>query len=193
MDGLSVLTNGSEVDKLKFLFQVYDVDGEWTGCTFDVVRAVPWRSAVGTGCAARMEYSQFVPTCGPAHLSLVGNGVIDYDELRVVLKSCMNESALSFSDAKLDELTRALFEDADTDNSGAISFEELQAELDKHPGVVENLTIRSSNSYCSLFLHNNFQYCITVPAVLLTGCSHPSLPNDGRWPRWSHTGPPGGT
>lgn len=30
MDGLSVLTNGSEVDKLKFLFQVYDVDGEWT-------------------------------------------------------------------------------------------------------------------------------------------------------------------
>lgn len=73
---------------------------------------------------------------------MVGNGVIDYDELRVVLKSCMNESALSFSDAKLDELTRALFEDADTDNSGAISFEELQAELDKHPGVVENLTIR---------------------------------------------------
>lgn len=28
MDGLSILTNGSEVDKLKFLFQVYDVDGE---------------------------------------------------------------------------------------------------------------------------------------------------------------------
>ena len=28
MDGLSVLTNGSEVDKLKFLFKVYDVDGE---------------------------------------------------------------------------------------------------------------------------------------------------------------------
>ena len=28
MDGLSLLTNGSELDKLNFLFQVYDVDGE---------------------------------------------------------------------------------------------------------------------------------------------------------------------
>ena len=27
MDGLTLLTNGSEVDKLRFLFQVYDVDG----------------------------------------------------------------------------------------------------------------------------------------------------------------------
>lgn len=54
----------------------------------------------------------------------------------------MDESALKFSEDKLDELTRALFEDADTDRSGTISFEELQAELDKHPGVVENLTIR---------------------------------------------------
>lgn len=28
MDGLTLLTNGSEVDKLHFLFQVYDVDGK---------------------------------------------------------------------------------------------------------------------------------------------------------------------
>ena len=27
MDGLTLLTNGTEVDKLRFLFQVYDVDG----------------------------------------------------------------------------------------------------------------------------------------------------------------------
>ena len=37
---------------------------------------------------------------------------------------------------------RALFEDADVDKSGTINFEELKAELSKHPGVVENLTIR---------------------------------------------------
>ena len=37
---------------------------------------------------------------------------------------------------------RALFEDADTDNSGTISFDELKSELEKHPGVIENLTIR---------------------------------------------------
>lgn len=28
MDGLTLLTNGSESDKLRFLFQVYDVDGK---------------------------------------------------------------------------------------------------------------------------------------------------------------------
>lgn len=30
MDGLTLLTNGSESDKLRFLFQVYDVDGKWS-------------------------------------------------------------------------------------------------------------------------------------------------------------------
>ena len=75
-------------------------------------------------------------------LFYAGNGYIDFDELRTVLKSCMGESTLHFSDEKLDELTRALLEDADVDNSGTITFEELQAELDKYPGVIENLTIR---------------------------------------------------
>ena len=40
-------------------------------------------------------------------LSDTGNGHIDFHELRTVLKSCMNESALKFSDDKLDELTRS--------------------------------------------------------------------------------------
>ena len=97
----------------------------------------------------------------PEYFTLLGNGYIDFDELRLVLKSCMDESALKFSEDKLDELTRALFEDADTDNSGTISFEELQAELDKHPGVVENLTIRYTHvNYCV-----NENYLL----VLLTG------------------------
>lgn len=76
-------------------------------------------------------------------LSYAGNGFIDFDELRTVLKSCMDESALQLSESNLDELTKALFEDADVDKSGTITFEELKVELDKHPGVIENLTIRS--------------------------------------------------
>lgn len=75
-------------------------------------------------------------------LTFAGNGFIDFEELRTVLKSCMDESALQLSDSNIDQLTRALFEDADVDKSGTITFEELQAELDKHPGVIENLTIR---------------------------------------------------
>lgn len=65
----------------------------------------------------------------------------------------MGESTLHFSDEKLDELTRALLEDADVDNSGTITFEELQAELDKYPGVIENLTIRYINIEISCYVN----------------------------------------
>jgi hypothetical protein len=73
-----------------------------------------------------------------------GNGYIDYDELHTVIKFCMDESTLEFSDDTLDELTRALFNDADEDSSGTITFEELKRELDRHPGVLENLTISAA-------------------------------------------------
>lgn len=72
-----------------------------------------------------------------------GSGSIDPDELRTVLKSCLRESAISLPEEKLDDLTLALFESADKDNSGAITFEELKAELENFPEVMENLTIRS--------------------------------------------------
>lgn len=49
---------------------------------------------------------------------------------------------LDLSEETLDALTKTLFDSADADQSGAISFEELRDELMKHPGVIENLTIR---------------------------------------------------
>ena len=54
----------------------------------------------------------------------------------------MGESALQFTNEQLDELTRALIEDADATNSGTLTFEELQSALSKHPGLVENLSFR---------------------------------------------------
>ena len=48
------------------------------------------------------------------------------------------------SEETLEELTKTLFESADADGSGSITFEELHDELTKHPGVIENLTIRLS-------------------------------------------------
>ncbi|XP_069766258.1 NADPH oxidase 5 [Narcine bancroftii] len=74
-----------------------------------------------------------------------GSGSIDPDELRTVLKSCLRESAISLPEEKLDDLTLALFESADTDNSGTITFEELKEELEKFPEVMENLTISAAN------------------------------------------------
>lgn len=78
-----------------------------------------------------------------------GSGSIDPDELRTVLKSCLRESAISLPEEKLDDLTLALFESADKDNSGSITFEELKAELENFPEVMENLTIRSQRCFYS--------------------------------------------
>uniref|UniRef100_A0A672M8G6 NADPH oxidase 5 n=1 Tax=Sinocyclocheilus grahami TaxID=75366 RepID=A0A672M8G6_SINGR len=110
LEALDLLIHGSETDKLRFLFQVYDVDGK-----------------------------AIVLTCH------VGSGSIDPDELRTVLKSCLRESAISLPEEKLDDLTLALFESADKDNSGSITFEELKAELENFPEVMENLTISAAN------------------------------------------------
>nr|KAF6393057.1 NADPH oxidase 5 [Pipistrellus kuhlii] len=74
-----------------------------------------------------------------------GNGSIDADELRTVLQSCLLESAISLSEEKLDQLTLALFESADKDCSGDITFEELRDELQRFPGVMENLTISAAH------------------------------------------------
>ncbi|XP_042333303.1 NADPH oxidase 5 isoform X2 [Sceloporus undulatus] len=74
-----------------------------------------------------------------------GNGSIEPEELRTVLRSCLKESSISLPEKKLDDLTAALFESADSDHSGAITFEELQAELEHFPEVMENLTISAAS------------------------------------------------
>ena len=71
-----------------------------------------------------------------------GSNTIDFDELKTVLLSCMEESSLKLSDEDIDELTRALFNEADEDGSGEITFDELQAELNKYPDIRDNLTMR---------------------------------------------------
>uniref|UniRef100_A0A8C6PMT0 NADPH oxidase 5 n=1 Tax=Nothobranchius furzeri TaxID=105023 RepID=A0A8C6PMT0_NOTFU len=120
LKALNLLIHGNETDKLRFLFQVYDVDGE-----------------------SQTHEGQSEPAL-PASLPEQG-GSIDPDELKTVLKSCLCESAISLPEEKLDDLTLVLFESADKDNSGSITFEELKAELENFPEVMENLTISAAN------------------------------------------------
>lgn len=101
---------------------------------------VPPRAQVTDGAQFLFgSYVVFVLVIVLRHFS--GSGTIDREELKTVLKSSMEESSIQLPEERLDELTNILFEDADTDNSGSITFEELSTELEKHPGVLENLTI----------------------------------------------------
>lgn len=54
----------------------------------------------------------------------------------------MEESSLKLSDDDLENLTAVLFESADTNQSGSITFDDFRRELERHPGVVENLSLR---------------------------------------------------
>ncbi|XP_035699930.1 NADPH oxidase 5-like [Branchiostoma floridae] len=100
MAGLSCLLTGSEEEKARLLFQVYDVNG---------------------------------------------NGSIDRGELKLVLSSCMEEGA--FSDDQISDLTEALFEDADSDCSGAITYIEFLEEMSRQLELLDCLAL--SVVYCA--------------------------------------------
>ena len=68
--------------------------------------------------------------------------MIQHRELQHVMRACMEENGMKFSEDQIDDLTMALFEDADSENRGAITYEALKNQLEKHGGLLENLSIR---------------------------------------------------
>ncbi|XP_046833687.1 NADPH oxidase 5 [Vespa crabro] len=96
IDAMHEFAGKSADDKIKFLFKVYDIDGD---------------------------------------------GLIQHRELEHVMRACMEENGMEFSDEQIEDLTMALVEDADACNRGAITFEGLKKQLEKHEGLLENLSI----------------------------------------------------
>nr|CAH0104031.1 unnamed protein product [Daphnia galeata] len=101
--GLEQLCSQSAEDRVRFLFQIYDGDGD---------------------------------------------GLIQLHDLRSVLRACTEENKMNFSDEQLDQLTLALYEDAVDSVDGNVSaangleFEHLKAQLEKHPGLIDELSFR---------------------------------------------------
>jgi len=54
----------------------------------------------------------------------------------------MEENGMRFSEDQIEDLTMALFEDADSESRGAITYSALKNQLEKHEGLLENLSIR---------------------------------------------------
>ncbi|XP_043204589.1 NADPH oxidase 5-like isoform X2 [Amphibalanus amphitrite] len=96
LDAMHQFAGQSHDDKIRFLFKVYDLDGD---------------------------------------------GLIQHNELQHVIHACMEENGMRFSEEQIEDLTWALFEDADAEETGAITYEALKAQLEKHEGLLENLSI----------------------------------------------------
>lgn len=58
------------------------------------------------------------------------------------MRACMEENGMRFSEEQVEDLTIALFEDADSESRGAITYDALKYQLKKHDGLLENLSIR---------------------------------------------------
>ncbi|CAB3992535.1 NADPH oxidase 5, partial [Paramuricea clavata] len=76
-----------------------------------------------------------------------GNGYLSEDEMRTVLKSCMEESKLKLDDQQVDELMEVLFEEIETNHKGEIGLDQFKAFLSKHPGVTEHLSISAAHLF----------------------------------------------
>lgn len=70
-----------------------------------------------------------------------GDQSISKDELKSVLKACMAENKLYFSDSQIERLAMVLIEDADVDNNDSISWLEFKNLIEKQPGLTANLAI----------------------------------------------------
>ncbi|EFX75389.1 hypothetical protein DAPPUDRAFT_323294 [Daphnia pulex] len=77
-----------------------------------------------------------------------GDGLIKLCELKSVLKACIEENGMKFSEKQVEELAEALYDDArdrsDTSRHSTrngLTYDELKAQMSKHPGLLENLSI----------------------------------------------------
>ncbi|NWZ86596.1 NOX5 oxidase, partial [Poecile atricapillus] len=129
LGSLRRLLRGNSTEKLRFLFQVYDVDGERrkSGSGGDFLGSLwDWSS----------RNSRFLLPAGN------GSGSIDGQELLQVLRGCLRESSLALPEERLRALSQALLRACDRDRSGSISFPELREQLEAFPELLESLSIR---------------------------------------------------
>lgn len=70
-----------------------------------------------------------------------GDGAIDPEELRRMLWTSLAENSLSFGPEVVEDLVAAMFDHADTNGDGVISYEEFAGAITHYPGIVEHMTL----------------------------------------------------
>ncbi|KAI4468335.1 nadph oxidase [Holotrichia oblita] len=149
LDAMHQFSGKTPEDKIKFLFRVYDLDGD---------------------------------------------GLIQRKELQDVMTACMHENGMKFSPDQIEDLTSAMIEDAGTNNKDAITYEALKNQLEKHGGLLENLSISIDRwllpakpkppatimerikqavpyQVTKPYLKNNYEYVIFLSCVVIVNVS----------------------
>ena len=72
------------------------------------------------------------------------DGRIDFDEMKMMLKCCMEDTPYVDMDQTMEELAAYLFTKTDKDDSGDISFEELQNAFKKYDTIFSQLSFSTS-------------------------------------------------
>lgn len=73
-----------------------------------------------------------------------GSGSIEKHEFALVIQSSMDANAFALSQAQIDMMTNALFEEIDTDKSGTVSFDELSYGMAQSPRWLESMQLSAS-------------------------------------------------
>ncbi|XP_037077900.1 LOW QUALITY PROTEIN: NADPH oxidase 5-like [Pollicipes pollicipes] len=114
------------------VFQIFDRDGSGTVSLQEFIDAMHQFAGQSHDDKIRFLFKVY---------DLDGDGLIQHRELQHVMHACMEENGMKFSDEQIEDLTSALFEDADVQGHGTITYEALKAQLEKHEGLLENLSI----------------------------------------------------
>jgi Ca2+-binding EF-hand superfamily protein/predicted ferric reductase len=84
-----------------------------------------------------------------------GDGHIDYNEMRMMLKCSLEESPSLDTEETVDDLAAFIFKDADTDGSGDISFEELKGAFKRNENLFKSLSMSTSIWIKPKFINKN--------------------------------------
>ncbi len=84
-----------------------------------------------------------------------GDGTIDLGELTSLLQTSLNENQLQFSFDQISELSSILFNEADVDNSGTITFEEFKNLMHNHPRILSQCTLNAVSLFKPPISTNN--------------------------------------
>ncbi|KAI0213701.1 NADPH oxidase 5 [Lamellibrachia satsuma] len=88
------------------------------------------------------DTSRVVSTVNKTSLSpRVESGSIDVAKMRTMLAVCCSVSVLGPTNNALDTITLSLFDDADKDDDGEISFDQFRDVLQAHTDILDNLAV----------------------------------------------------